>query len=406
MTQPVVSGQLITADFANGILTRLTNLEAAVAALKNASAVSAGPTITSIYGLTTPIREGDAINITGTNFGFSTGSQSLSFNGISVASFVSGSSDTLLLVRVPALGASASGTLVAVVEGNGNGFDTQQITVYPAFTPVANQDIQIIWNSVSPNPILPGQPMVVGFTLISKAPQTATYTISAAVTPVNPTATSPAWPSTYQVLDSSNNVTTSNQFTLNPNAQTNFSVQINVPPGSDNSQFQLAVNAGTGSGGTAATNSTTVPLSVSTATTLPDSTIGLAFGTFTALNTLGVPDQTAGKFDSSTGTIQIKVGCTASLTMNATFQKAGTYTCAIAAAPGSGSSANWFTNPVPAQEIVNSTAFTNQSTVPRNPVANFTPSAGAGSATFNYTITNQAGPTTGRSLPINVTVTT
>ncbi|HLK37679.1 MAG TPA: hypothetical protein VKU41_13055 [Polyangiaceae bacterium] len=398
MTQPVVSGQLITAVFMNGILTRLSNLEAAVAALKGAVVVSTGPHIISIAGLTSPIHEGDPVSITGTNFGFSTGSQSLSFNGISVASFASGSSDSVLFVRVPVVGAQPSGTPVTVVEGNGNGFDSQGITVYPAVSPVANNEIQVVWSSVSPNPVQPGQAATVSYTLTSKAAQTSTFAISATITPVNATPSSPAWPTTYQVLDGNNNLIANNQFTLDPNAQTSFAIRFNVPAGSDHEQFQLRVNASSG----AAVNGATTPLSVTDSTNVPDPSIGIAIGLPSFTNTLGVPDSTVGSYNATTSTIAVKAGCTATLSMNATFQKAGTYKCALVLA--SGSATGWTANPLPAQEIIQATEVGGSTPAARTPTANFVPTVTSGNATYNYTITNTAGPATGRSVPINVTV--
>ena len=62
MTQPVLPGQLITSALFNQVLTRLTKVENALAALQTTAAATTGPTITSITGLTSPIHVGDPIH--------------------------------------------------------------------------------------------------------------------------------------------------------------------------------------------------------------------------------------------------------------------------------------------------------------------------------------------------------
>jgi hypothetical protein len=95
---------------------RMSVIAAAVSLLMLFGAVpvfAAGPTITSLS--TTSTFVGYAVTITGTNFGSSKGSSTVTFNGTTATSVNWGSSGTSIVAHVPA--AATSGNVVVTVGG-------------------------------------------------------------------------------------------------------------------------------------------------------------------------------------------------------------------------------------------------------------------------------------------------
>jgi hypothetical protein len=400
MTQSVSPGQLITSALMNEILTRLANVEAKLASVSGTP--TATPTITSITGLTTPIRTGDPVNINGANFTSPQGNTTVSFNGINVPTFLSPATPSLLQVRVPALTVPSTGAPVTVYVGNGAAIGSATVTIFPVQVPVQNDQISVEWTSVSPTTITAGQatPVLIAYKLKSFAGQDEAFTINASVTTAG-------WPANLSILDSTQKQTTNNQISVTAGGSSTFYVSIpSVPSGA--TTFTLNVTAGVG----AALNGQQSTFPVGVAILPPDTSITLAYGLFTTTDSHGNPPTGGAVFGSwnpSSASLQIKSGDFAHLafTVQFTNQSQLIYSYGVTS-PGTPA---WQSSPTLNATLstltLHATDFVGTPpTATRSLTVDVAPNSGtSAAATLNFSIGGQ-GATTNQTLPINVSVMT
>jgi hypothetical protein len=147
-------GDLITAEMWNAAVDAINQLLLA----RPVSSVTIGAM--SPRGTTEdPIRPGTILQITGQNFGYSTGRSSVSFEGqfgrveVNRADLLNGSSDTRLLLMVPLIPTmSEAGMNLTLRVDSGVGQDARPVFVRP-ITLVPTGDIFLDWRAdVTPNP--------------------------------------------------------------------------------------------------------------------------------------------------------------------------------------------------------------------------------------------------------------
>ncbi|MBN1978227.1 MAG: IPT/TIG domain-containing protein [Anaerolineae bacterium] len=320
--QEVRPGDLITASSWNLLVEKILELETKVDQL-SAAGVGVSPVITQILPLSPPAvwRAGDAIEIHGQNFGYSRGAQHVAFDGVLVTAFKDGSSDTRLLIDIPPLPAlSETGQTVTLVVGNGFGSTSQQMFIRPVDIPITGAVIDVFWDSVTPNPITPGVPVFIGYRLRSRAPVTATFTIS-------PQVLAPSGIGTPQVFNSLTQENTSRQIQLSTMEEKPFFVRIPSLP-SGITTFELEVEATAGS----AVGSDAREFPLNTPIILPDSTIDLTPLNLEAIDpSTALPDPAGGSYDHASQTIQVRQDRSGLMSLRAEFQETGTYVFEVGA---------------------------------------------------------------------------
>jgi hypothetical protein len=162
--QRVAPGDLITAELINQILADLADLNVRVAALQGQQQPPQGQGATiaalSPKGTTDdPVRIGTTLQVTGQNFGYSTGKTAVYFDGpfgrveVTRAELLTGSSDTRLLLIVPNIPTiTDAGMNLTLRVGNGIAPDSRSIFVQPVIIPTMG-DLFLNWRAdANPNP--------------------------------------------------------------------------------------------------------------------------------------------------------------------------------------------------------------------------------------------------------------
>lgn len=185
----VNSGDIISADFMNGILTRVDALEEKVRNLEQ-STPPAGVIITDVVGAD-PFRIGNRVHVLGRNFSEPAEANTVTVGGESVQSFAFGGSDQGLIFDLPAvsnLNPNGSPVLV-VVQTAGGAMATYQIILHPALIlPAGRIDV-----TYSMAPVMPeGQPNISGdesydfiYEVTTFVDLNATYTLTPIITGVS-----------------------------------------------------------------------------------------------------------------------------------------------------------------------------------------------------------------------------
>ena len=301
----VQPGDLIKSTFWNQVLQTMNSFDSRISALEAGGTISNGVTITSVNP-SGPVQVGATLQIIGTNFGFTIGATSVTFNGVSVSSFQAGSSDTQLIVVVPNINPPQGGVMATLTVANQVNSASTQILVLPLPQPVLGI-VQIVPGQPSPSPILAGNTDF-PFVLTSNANLPATYSTTI-------TLTGPPWQSLVQVLDSSKAPLSNSQVPLSPNQPTTIYLRIAIPTGTTGTAFSLGLSVASGqSSGTSGLNNYTV----GQAPPPPDTTIGLTFGSSNPASAV------------SGQTIQVASGSPATLTFVSTYTVPGTYTISVA----------------------------------------------------------------------------
>ncbi len=219
-------GQVIRAADFNQVLAALEDLYSQIGAVST-TAVS----ITSFMP-PGPVKVGDQVTILGRNFQYSIGAESVFFGGVPVNTFLSGSSDTQLIVNVPLLtNLPDQGQAVTVTVYNRTGSDSKQITVLPP--PVLLQNGASVSAGAFTGTPTAGQTANFPFTVTSNLSQTRSITISATITPSS-------FQADLKVLNPS--MQTLGQISLAPNTSTSFIVSFVIPAGATG-QFGISAIA-------------------------------------------------------------------------------------------------------------------------------------------------------------------
>lgn len=184
----VNSGDIISADFMNVILTRVDTLEEKVRNLEQSSS-PAGVIITDVVG-PDPFRIGDRVHVLGRNFSQPAEANTVTVGGERVQSFAFGGSDQELIFDLPAvsnLNQNGSPVLV-VVQTAGGAMASYQIILHPALILPAGR-IEVTYSMA---PVMPeGQLNIIGnnnyvftFDVTTFVDLNATYTLVPVITGV------------------------------------------------------------------------------------------------------------------------------------------------------------------------------------------------------------------------------
>jgi hypothetical protein len=316
------------------------------------------------------VQVGATLQIMGANFGISIGATGVTFNGVSVSSFMSGSTDTQLFVAVPNINPPQGGVLATLTVENQFSSASTQILVLPLPQPVLGT-VGITPGQPSPSPIAAGTTYF-PFTLTSNANIAASYTAAATVT-------GPPWQSLVQLLDANKNPLTNNQVPLTPNQAVTILVAIVIPTGTSGTAFSLGLSVASGqsSGSSGLTNYT-----VGASGAAQDNTIGLTFGSSNPASAV------------SGQSITVAAGSAATVTFVSTYTVAGTYTVSIALVQAT----NWLAvinQPTPPAATPTQYVFTLTASqippggsYPLNLVFALIPKTGATSGQAQFTIQN------------------
>jgi hypothetical protein len=323
----VQPGDLITADQINRILQAISSLDNRVTTLESSAISGSAVVITDLIPPSGVVKVGDPLTVIGRNFGFSIGAQRVYIDDLRVDAFNQGSNDTHLVFNIPLsiTNVPQQGRSAVLTVSNATSSAQRMLMLQPALTLTGAVDV--IWQGVTPASIVAGQPLTFSFMLRSRANLDAAY----AVNPLVPGL--PDFQNNLQVLDSNLTPISSRQLQVPAGQSTPFSIRIGpVPPGTNNTQFALVVNAGasnvTGSSGA-------IVQTVGQPADLPDTTISLNF------SSSQVQRATAGSVSATD--IQLATGGAAKLSLNATFSMAASYLITASLIAGA---TNWQMGPL------------------------------------------------------------
>jgi IPT/TIG domain len=217
-------GDLIRADDFNTILDELKALDARVASLEGDGG-GGGPDAVRITSITPSApRVGDEMRITGANFGFSTGSARIAFDGTVVTAYKSGSSDNLMIFDVPEIsGLPQAGRPMVLQVSNRTSSVIRTITLLPRSQPMAGH-VDLVYRGPTPTTPTAGQPLALSFRMDSGATLPVTFTVSATVSVA-------AWQSQVQILDENGTALPFGRITVPARQRREFSVRLPIPTG-------------------------------------------------------------------------------------------------------------------------------------------------------------------------------
>lgn len=301
----VKPGELIKADLMNQIMDALDALDAKI------GATSTGVLISQLIP-SDQIQVLQDLRIVGSNFQYSIGAQKVFFDNVPAVTYRLGSTDSLLIVQVPDLGAMPSeGRKVTVSVSNLTSSDSRQITVIPIPNPVSGP-VKVDAGDPIPNPVAQNAIADFPYTLTSGANLPATVTISATLAGVD-------WQNVIQILDGNKNLIPDGKLQLVPNIPTNTFVRINkVPDNTNNTAFSLTLSVN--SGGVTGTSG------------VISYTVGKKSGQDTSIHMPLVSPQI------TDGTLSVKAGRSQPVVFQLTVDNTDTYTISVG---GVGDTTNW-----------------------------------------------------------------
>jgi hypothetical protein len=317
--QTVNPGDLITAAEWNDLVAALNGLDARVTELESGGSNTA-PRITEVLP-TGPRTVGDDIRIYGSNFDFTRGGHSVFFGTTRAITFLGGSSDTLLLVRIPdpVDGASEAGTAMTLTVGNLVDTTTRSITI-KSLPVVTHGGVLFSFTGTHPGatPAANAQ-FFYDFVLTSIASENLTVTITptiAVIPPLPGGVTDPGLPTLLDVLDSDGTVRPDRQISLLEGATKTISLRLRLPSGVNGLQYSLGAVAS--APGIASVAESLPNQQVGLAGETPDPTItGFEFFSIVVGDAIFAPNSTGvGDFD---GTFSIRQSTTATVRIRAVF---------------------------------------------------------------------------------------
>jgi hypothetical protein len=193
------------------------------------------------------VTAGDTIRIFGSNFDFTQGGHSVFFGNTRALTFLSGSSDTLLIVQIPNVveGATEAGTPMTLTVGNLVDTTSQAITV-KAKPAVVTGGIQFTFKGTRPTPTpTAGVQFFYDFELKSQASENLTVTITptiAVVPPLPPGVSDPGLPALLTLMEGTTE-RANGQISLPEGATKTVSLRLNLPAGTNNLRYSLSATA-------------------------------------------------------------------------------------------------------------------------------------------------------------------
>jgi hypothetical protein len=268
-------GDLITALDWNDLITLINGMEIRIEQLESGPASGGAPRITQVLP-PGPVTAGDTIRIFGSNFDFTTGGHSVFFGNTRAITFFNGSSDTLLIVRVPdpTDGATETGASMILTVGNLKSTATWPITVRSRPV-VTSGNIQFTFLGTRPS-ATPTQntTFFYDFELRSQASEDLIVTIvpTVAVVPPLPVGVSdPNLQGLISVLDSDQSSRENGQVNLLEGATKTVSLRLNLP--NNINQLRYALSAAASAPGVTTRVETLPTQQVGQVSEQPDSTV-------------------------------------------------------------------------------------------------------------------------------------
>ncbi len=239
-------GDLIRSADWNSMVATINALEVRVAELEGGGSGKV-PRIDEVLP-TGIVTAGDTIRIFGANFDFTNGGHSVFFGDTRAIVFLAGSSNTLLIVKVPDVveGATEAGNAMTMKVGNLVGVATRAITI-KAKPVVTSGGIAFSFKSTRPTatPTANAQ-FFYDFELKSTASQDLTVTLTPTVTIIPPLPAGvpdPQLQTRIAVLDSDGTVRANGQVSLPEGATKTVSLRLSLPTGTNGVRYNLSATA-------------------------------------------------------------------------------------------------------------------------------------------------------------------
>jgi hypothetical protein len=225
----VSPGDLITAQFFNSTLAVLADHEARISKLEAAvTSVGGNPVISQVVPAG-GVHPGDTLQLIGQNFGVPS-LNTVTIAGITIPSFTSDSSNTLLKFTVPAItGIPAQGQTATLNLNNPNGFTSATIFLLPSQPTLPQGQLFVAMSATAQVPtVQAGQKLIFQFEVKGNASQNENYTVTPTV--------DLGWPATF--TDQAGNAIIPAQIALaldaNGEFDSFFNVAVTVPGGTAN----------------------------------------------------------------------------------------------------------------------------------------------------------------------------
>lgn len=312
-------GDLIRSTDWNALVAAINALEVRIAELEGGGP-GRPPIITEVLptGLVTA---GDTIRIFGANFDFTSGGHSVFFGNTRAVTFFAGSSNTLLIVKIPdeVEGATEAGVSLTMRVGNLVGVATRAITI-KAKPVVTSGGITFSFKGTRPSPTpTENVQFFYDYDLKSTASQNLIVTltpVAAIIPPLPPNVPDPQLQTRLSVLDSDGSVRANNQVSLPEGATKTVSVRLSLPAGTNGVRYNLTTTAS--APGVADQSEPLPPQQVGQATEQPDPTItSLQFTS--SIDGKSVFSSNTGGVSGVDGTISVNPGQTGIIDVRAAF---------------------------------------------------------------------------------------
>ncbi len=310
-------GDLIKSLDWNELIALVNAMELRIAILESGTATQA-PRITQILP-SGPITAGDVISIYGSGFDFSQGGHSVFFGTTRATGFLTGSSDTLLIVEVPdpVLGASEAGTVMVLNVGNLVAVTPVVVTI-KAKPVVTAGGMAFTFKGSTPTTPATGENFY-DFELRSFASEDLEVTVSptiAVIPPLPGGVVDPNLPSRIVLIDADNTVKANNKVMLLEGATKTVRLRLTLPASVGGLKYSLTTSAT--APGVAPLEEPLPSQQVGQASEQPDSTV-TSFNFSTMLNSNGTHSTSTGGVSGVDGTISVKPGLKATFELDATF---------------------------------------------------------------------------------------
>ncbi len=316
-------GDLITALDWNGLITLVNAMDVRITELENGGSTGdpRNPQITQVQP-SGQVTAGDTINIFGSNFDFLTGGHSVFFGSTRATVFLTGSSDTLLIVRIPdpVLGATETGTSMVMTVGNLVGTTSWPLTIR-SLPVVTTGGFQFAYQGSRPTTPAQNTPILYDFQLSSFASEDLVITITPTIQVIPPLpggvlATDASLAALLTVLDSDGTTRTNRQISLPEGMTKMISVRLALP--NNVNQLRYSLSALASAPGVTSVEESLPNQQVGQLAEQPDATV-TNFESPTVIQGAASFSPSTGGVSGVDGTISMVRGATATIRMRTTF---------------------------------------------------------------------------------------